>query len=170
MKSVQNVYWKDWCWSWNSNTLATWYEELTHLKRPWCWERLKVGEGDNRGWDGWMASPTQWTWVWVNSGVADDREAWRAAVHGVTKNRTWLSNWTEYIHIYPRYLKYIYVRRKPDIPIASVVKKICLLMQETWVQSLGQEDPLEEGMVTHSSILASKTLWIEEPGGLQPMV
>ena len=44
-------------------------KELTHLKRPWCWERLKVvGEGDNRGWDGWMTSPTQWTWVWVNSG------------------------------------------------------------------------------------------------------
>ena len=44
----------------------------THLKRSWCWERLKVGgEGDNRGWDGWMASPTQWTWVWVNSGVGD---------------------------------------------------------------------------------------------------
>ena len=43
-------------------------QELTHLKRPWCWERLKAGgEGDNRGWDGWMASPTQWTWVWVNS-------------------------------------------------------------------------------------------------------
>ena len=52
----------------NSNTLATWCEELTHWKRPWCWERLKVGrEGDNRGWDGWMASPTQWTWVWVSS-------------------------------------------------------------------------------------------------------
>ena len=47
---------------------ATWWEECTHLKRPWCWERLKVeGEGDNKGWDGWMASPTQWTWVWVNS-------------------------------------------------------------------------------------------------------
>ena len=47
---------------------ATWCEELTHLKRPWCWERLKAGgEGDERGWDGWMASPTQWTWVWVNS-------------------------------------------------------------------------------------------------------
>ena len=45
---------------WNSNNLATWCEELTHLKRPWCWERLKAGEGDNRGWDGWMASPTQW--------------------------------------------------------------------------------------------------------------
>ena len=59
----------DWCWSWNSNTLATWCEELTHLKRPWSWERLKVGgEGDDRGWGGWMASPTQWMWVWVNSG------------------------------------------------------------------------------------------------------
>ena len=48
--------------------LNTWFKELTHLKRTWCWERLKAGEGDNRGWDGWMASPTQWTWVWVNSG------------------------------------------------------------------------------------------------------
>ena len=50
------------------NTLATWCEELTHRKGPWCWERLKAGrDGDNRGWDGWMASQTQWTWVWVNS-------------------------------------------------------------------------------------------------------
>ena len=63
------VYWKDWCWSWNSNTFTSWCEELTHWKKPWCWERLKVGgEGDDRGWDGWMASSTQWTWVWVNSG------------------------------------------------------------------------------------------------------
>ena len=52
----------------NCNTLATWCEERTHWKRPWCWERLKTGgEGDHRGWDAWMASPTQWTWVWVNS-------------------------------------------------------------------------------------------------------
>ena len=63
------VHWKDWCWSWNSNTLATWCKELTHSKRPWYWERLRAGgEGDDRGWDGWMASPTQWTRVWVNSG------------------------------------------------------------------------------------------------------
>ena len=56
------------CWIWNSNTLATWCKELIHLKRPWCWERLKAGvEGDNRGWDGWMASPTQWIWVGSNS-------------------------------------------------------------------------------------------------------
>ena len=55
-------------WSWKSNSLVTWCEELTYLKRPWCWERLRAGrEGDNRGWDGWMASLTQWTWVWVDS-------------------------------------------------------------------------------------------------------
>ena len=67
-ESVLGVHWKDWCWSWNSNPLATWCEELTPWKRPWCWERLKAGgEGDNREWDGWVASPTQWTWVWVNA-------------------------------------------------------------------------------------------------------
>ena len=50
----------------------------------------------NRGWDGWMASPTQWTWVWVNSGSWWwTREAWHAVVHGVTKSHTRLSNWTE---------------------------------------------------------------------------
>ena len=75
-KSVLNIHWKDWCWSWSSNTLATWCKELIHWKRPWCWERLKVGgEGDNRGWDGWMASRTQWTWVWVAPGVGDGQES-----------------------------------------------------------------------------------------------
>ena len=55
-------------WRWNSNTLATSCKELTHWKRPGCWEGLgERGEGDDRGWDGWMASPTRWTWVWVNS-------------------------------------------------------------------------------------------------------
>ena len=59
---------QDWCWSWNCNTLATWCEELTHLKTPWCWESLKAGgEGDDRGWGGWMTSLIQWTWVWVKS-------------------------------------------------------------------------------------------------------
>ena len=68
-RSVPGVHWKDWCWSWNSNTLATWCEELTHWKRPWCWEKLMAGgERDDRGWDDSMASLTQWTWVWVDSG------------------------------------------------------------------------------------------------------
>ena len=67
-RSVQGVHWRDWFWSWNSNILATWCRELTRLKRPWCWEKLRArGEGDDRGWDGWMASLTQWTWVWVDS-------------------------------------------------------------------------------------------------------
>ena len=49
---------------------STWWDELTHWKRPWCWERLRAGvERDNRGWDSWMASPTQWTWVWASSGI-----------------------------------------------------------------------------------------------------
>ena len=68
-KPVLGVHWKDWCWSWNSNILANWCEELTHWKRPWWWKRLKAGgEGDDRGWDGWMASVTWWTGVWVSSG------------------------------------------------------------------------------------------------------
>ena len=46
---------------------GTWCKELTHWKRPWCWERLKAREGDDRVRDGWLASPIQWTWVWVNS-------------------------------------------------------------------------------------------------------
>ena len=67
-RSALEFLWKDWCWSWSSNTLATWGKELTHWKRPWCWERLKAGEeGDDRRWVGWMASPAQWTWIWVNS-------------------------------------------------------------------------------------------------------
>ena len=66
--------------SWNCNSLSTWCKEWTHLKRPWCWERLKVGEGDDRGWDGWMASPMCWTWVWVGSG-----SWWWTGKHGVLR-------------------------------------------------------------------------------------
>ena len=55
--------------SWSFKTLVTWWEEPTCWKRLWCWERLEAGgEGGERGWDDWMASPTQWTWIWGNSG------------------------------------------------------------------------------------------------------
>ena len=68
-RSALGFIWKVWCYSWNSSTLATSCEELTHWKRLWCWEGLGAGgEGDDRGWDGWMSSLTRWTWVWVNSG------------------------------------------------------------------------------------------------------
>ena len=72
-----------------------WPPDVKNWKRPWWWERLKAGgEGDDKGWDGWMVSPTQWTWVWVGSG-SWWWEACHAAVHGVAKSRTWLSDWTE---------------------------------------------------------------------------
>jgi len=70
---------------------------LTHWKRPWCWERLRAGgEGDNRGWDDWIASPTWWAWVWASSG-----NWWWTGKPGmvrslgVTKSQTRLSDWTE---------------------------------------------------------------------------
>ena len=69
-RPVLGVHWKDWCWGWNSNTLATSCEELTHWKRPWCWEWLKAWEGADRGWIGWMVSPTRWTRVWSSSGIS----------------------------------------------------------------------------------------------------
>ena len=91
-RSLLGVHWKDWYWSWNSNTLATSCEELTHWKRLWLEAR---GEGDGRGWDGWMASLTRWTWVWLNSG-----SWWWTGRPGVlrfmgSQSRIWLSNWTE---------------------------------------------------------------------------
>ena len=98
-KSILNTDWKDWCWSWSSNTLATWCEELTHWKRPWCLEKLRVGgEVDNRGWDGWMAPSTQWTWVWANSwrywrtgkpGVLQSMGSQRAGHNWVNEQQQW---------------------------------------------------------------------------------
>ena len=76
--------------------LATWCEELTHWKRPWCQDRLKAGgEGGNRGWNGWMASPTQWIWVWSSS-----RSWWWTGKPGMLQSmglqsRAWLSDYTE---------------------------------------------------------------------------
>ena len=68
-RSALGFLWREWCWSWNSSTLATSCEELTDWKRLWCWDGLGAGgEGDDRGWDGWMASRTRWMWIWVNSG------------------------------------------------------------------------------------------------------
>ena len=99
-RPVLGVHWKDWCWGWNYIPLATSCEELTHSKRPWCWEGLGArGEGDDRGWDGWIASPTQCTWVWVNS-----RSQWWTGRPGVQQimglqgvGHNWATemNWTE---------------------------------------------------------------------------
>ena len=78
----------------NANTLSTWCEELCHLKRPWCWERLKARrEGDDRRWDGWMVSLTRWTWVWASSG-----HWWSTGKHGVLQSIGSQSNMTEQLH------------------------------------------------------------------------
>ena len=95
------IHWKDWYWSRNSNTLATWCEQLTHLKRPWCWEGLRAGgEGDDRVWDGWMASPTQWIWVWVDSSswwwIERPGVLWFMGSQRVRHNRATELNWTEW--------------------------------------------------------------------------
>ena len=79
-----------------SNTMGTWCEELTHWKRPWCWEGLGAGEeGDDRGWNGWMSSPTWWTWV-----CASFRSWWWTGKPGMLQfmglqSQTWLSDWTQ---------------------------------------------------------------------------
>ena len=81
-KSTLTIHWKDWCWSWSSNTLATWGEEPAHWTRPWCWKRLKAKrKGGSRGWDGWITSLTQWTQTWANS----ERE-WRTGKPGVLQS------------------------------------------------------------------------------------
>ena len=98
---VLSVHWKDWRWCWNCSTLAIWCEKLTHLKRPWWWERLRAGEGDDRGWDGWMASPTQWTWVWVNSGswwwTGRPGMLWSMGSQRVGHDWATELNWTDWI-------------------------------------------------------------------------
>ena len=83
----------------NSNLMATWCKELIHWKRPWCWERLKAGgEGDDRGWGCWMASPIQW--VWVNSG-----SWWWTGRPGVLQSmgsqrvgHDWMTELTDWLH------------------------------------------------------------------------
>ena len=94
------VLWNEWCQIWNSRTLVTSCEELTHWKRLWWWGRLKAGgKGDDSWWDGWMTSLTRWTWVWENS-----RSWWWTGRPGMLQfigslrvRHDWVTelNWTE---------------------------------------------------------------------------
>ena len=103
-KEIQSVHPKgnqSWIFIWRTDAEAetsdTWWKEVTHLKRPWCWERLKVGgEGDDRGWDGWMASLTWRTWVRVTTGVVDGQGGLACCSPWVRKDSdmTGQLNWT----------------------------------------------------------------------------
>ena len=92
----------------------TWGKELTHWKRPWCWERWKAGgEGDDRGWDGWMASLTRWTWVWVNSG-----SGWwtgRPAVLQSMGSQRVGHEWTAELILSPFYVQMGWGRERSDL-------------------------------------------------------
>ena len=108
-KEIQLVHSKGnqfWMFIWRTDVeveipvlLVTWCEELTHLKRPGCWERLKAGgEGDDKGWDGWMASLTQWTSVWVSPGSLWWAGKPTPALHGIAKSWPRLSDWTDRVN------------------------------------------------------------------------
>ena len=153
--------------------LATWCEELTHLKRPWCWERLKAGgDGDDRGWDDWMASLTQRACVWLNSRscrwTRRPVPLWHAAVHGVAKSRTRPSDWTElrwFTGILQRtespagtkaqIWNGLFHHKHSMMPslVAQMVENLPAIW-ETWVCSLCWEDLLGKRMAMHSSIPA----------------
>ena len=148
-RSALGFLWKEWCWSWNSSTLATSCKELTHWKRLWCWEGLEAGgEGGNRGWDGWMASLTQWTWIWVNS-----RSWWWTGRPGVLRfmgsqrsDTTERLNWTELNLLIISHVQ-IYSQGKLNLPCEYIQSSLTYI--RIWVRY----------NLIHNNI--SKKLWLE---------
>ena len=122
------------------------HAELTYWKRPWCWEGLGAGgEGDDRGWDGWMASPTRWAWVWANSG-----SWWWTGRPGVLRfmglqrvGHDWtterLSNWTDWVTDWRETVSAVCFKKITRASLVTQWWRIHLPMQETQVPFLVQE-------------------------------
>ena len=175
-RSALGFLWREWCGSWNSSTLATSCEELTHWNRLWFWERLGAGgERDDRGWDSWIASPTRWMWVWVNSGSWwwTGRPAVLRFMGSQRVRYDWMTelNWLTHINMDKNHrhsvelktnkqkdyvLSYsIYIKKQTEcirfsfgVIWASLVIQLVKnppAKQETLVQFWGQEDLLQKG-------------------------
>ena len=119
--------------------MATWREELTHWKTPWCWERLKVGgERDDRWWDGWMASPTWWTWVWVSSrswwwtgrpDVLQSMGLQRVGHNWATELTEWWGRICYYCTILPHKQRWISIRAHFAHEIRIFIRCVALLQR-----------------------------------------
>ena len=164
-----NIHWKDGCWSWSYNTLATWCEELTHWKRLWCWERLRAEEGDNRGWDGWMACiidsmDMSLSKIWE---IMKYREACCAALHGVAQSQTRLGNWTATIYTELGIVPYSKKTSQPNNTRTTALSNSMNQAMPAGQPKMGGSrwrgltecGPLEKGMASHFSILALRTPW-----------
>ena len=151
-KSTLHIHWKDRCWSWSSSPWATWCKELTHWKRSWCWKRLRAGgEGGSRGWDGWMASPTQWTWVWTNLG-----RLWRTGNPSVLQfmgSQRLGHNWVTFTYLYI-HVHWIGDAIQPSHPLLPPTFAFNLSQHQSlfqWVCSLHQIAKVLELQLQHQS-------------------
>ena len=140
-----NIHWKDWCWSWNSIFWSLDAKSWLIWKDPDVGKDWRPEEKGKTGWDGWMASPTQWAWIWVNSSNWwwTGRPSLLQFMGSQRVGHDWVTelNWTEWASL-----------------VAQLVKNLHA-MRETWIWSLDWEDPLEKGTATHSTILAWRIPW-----------